>query len=56
MKIKKDLRKTHSLYKEYISLLNDDMDFYNAWEDTDEDFYEWVMSYEIDNDWKKEGV
>ena len=56
MKIGKNLRKTHRLYNEYLFLLSDDMDFYNAWEDTDEDFYEWVMSYEIDNDWKKEGV
>lgn len=47
----KDLRKKHSLYPEYFSLLNDDIYFSNTWKDTDVDFYEWVMMYEIDSDW-----
>ena len=52
MNIKKDLRKKHRLYKEFLSLLNDDSDFADNFEDTDDDFFEWVMSYEIDSDWK----
>jgi len=56
MNIKKDLRKKHRLYKEFLSLLNDDSDFADNFEDTDDDFFEWVMSYEIDSDWEKETV
>jgi hypothetical protein len=56
MGIKKDLRKKHRLYLEYLNFLNWDSINYNAFEDTDDDFFEWVMSYEIDSDWKKETV
>ena len=54
MKIGKDLRKTHRLYNEYLNFLHWTLINYNAFEDTDDDFFEWVMSYEIDSDWDKE--
>ena len=56
MDIKKDLRKKHRLYNEYLNFLHWTLINYNAFEDTDDDFFEWVMSYEIDSDWKKETV
>ena len=55
MENKKDLRKKHRLYKEFLSLLNDDSDFGAIWQDSDDDFFEWAMSYEIDSDWQKNG-
>lgn len=42
--------KKHRLYKEYISLINDDIDFKNMFSDNENDFNEWVMGYEIDSD------
>lgn len=54
MENKKDLRKRHRLYFEFLSLLNDDPDFADIWQDRDDDFFEWVMSYEIDSDWEKD--
>ena len=56
MKIGKNLRKKHRLYLDYLNFLNWDSINFNAFEDTDDDFFEWVMDYEIDNDWKKETV
>ena len=54
MDIKKDLRKKHRLYLDYLNFLN--WDSYNVFEDTDDDFFDWVMDYEVDSDWKKETV
>lgn len=56
MDIKKDLRKKHRLYLDYLNFLNWDSINFNAFEDTDDDFFEWVMDYEVDSDWKKENV
>jgi len=42
------LRKKHRLYSEYLLVLKEDKD----WKDTDVDFYDWAMMYEIDSDWK----
>ena len=40
----------------YLNFLNWDSTNLNAFEDTDDDFFEWVMDYEVDSDWKKETV
>ena len=52
MNIKKDLRKNHRLYHEYLSFLNWDTTKYNLFKDTDDDFYDWAMEFEIDSDWQ----
>ena len=46
----KQLRKKHRLYPEFLSVIKEDN--WVGWEDTDVDFYDWAMSYEIDSDWK----
>jgi hypothetical protein len=40
------------LYPEFLSLLNDDSDFADIWQDRDADFFEWAMDFEVDNDWE----
>lgn len=45
-------RKRHRLYPEFLSLLNDDSDFADTWQDRDADFFEWAMDFEVDNDWE----
>jgi hypothetical protein len=41
----------HKLYPEFESLRRDDSDFREQFKDTDSDFFEWAISYEIDSDW-----
>ena len=43
----RQLRKKHRLYPEYLLVVKEDKD----WKDTDVDFYDWAMMYEIDSDW-----
>ena len=52
MNIKKDLRKNHWLYNEYLGFLKWDSTKYNLFKNTDNDFFEWVKSFEIDSDWQ----
>jgi hypothetical protein len=44
--------KNHRLYNEFIQLRYDDKDFAYMWKDNSDDFFEWVMAYEIDSDWE----
>jgi hypothetical protein len=44
--------KNHRLYNEFQQLRYDDKDFEYMWKDTEDDFFEWVMAYEIDSDWE----
>jgi hypothetical protein len=54
MKKQQNLRKNHRLYDEYLSFLNWDSGKMNnnLFKNTDNDFYEWVKSFEIDNCWQ----
>ena len=43
--------KNHRLYNEFQQLRYDDEHFKRQWDDNENDFFEWVMAYEIDPDW-----
>ena len=51
MKKQQELRKNHRLYDEYLSFLKWDSMNTNLFKNTDDDFFEWVLSFEIDSDW-----
>tara|TARA_B100000767_G_scaffold84546_1_gene81297 strand:- start:36 stop:224 length:189 start_codon:yes stop_codon:yes gene_type:complete len=52
MKKQQDLRKKHRLYNEYLNFLTWDSINENLFKDTDDDFYDWAMDFEIDSDWQ----
>jgi hypothetical protein len=43
---------SHRMYLEYVSLINDDAKFAELYQDNEDDFYNWVIDYEIDKDWE----
>jgi hypothetical protein len=43
--------KSHKLYAEFQSLLNDDAIFADQYDDNESDFVEWVNQYQTDGDW-----
>lgn len=42
--------KNHRLYPEFTAMINDDAVFAGLYDDTYDDFHEWVRDYEIDSD------
>ena len=42
----------HRMYDEFQMLLNDDVDFADMWDNTESDFWIWVLDYEVNRDWE----
>ncbi len=42
----------HRLYAEFLQLRNDDTIFAEQYNDTESDFLDWVMDWEVDSDWE----
>ena len=42
----------HRLYAEFEKMRNDDVIFAEQYSDTESDFMDWVMGFELDSDWE----
>ena len=42
----------HRLYAEFEKMRNDDAIFTEQYSDTESDFLDWVIDFELDSDWE----